>query len=503
MRGSSTAVVGLVLSLLLVAVSVGLPFSAGPARAPGPPASTLLAGQMNSFAPDSKPATAGGSGVLSLVPGPTGTGTTCVSANASDPYPTATSGYLNFNGDLFNLPAGAVGQTQLCYNQTGPTLSDRTLFTRLPGAARYGVLGYPEAILGENIYGGPVGVQNPLLPLPHAQIRNLTASAVWVSLNYSVVAPGNSPYDFAWDDWFSVLPANTTSTGNVGDRIELMIWYSNDIGMYLPQTPIVVPTIVGGHSAPGTWFGDHYCQGSDEITFDYLYSPSGSTPGYGLPAAQISLNFTYLLDNVSATLKAGACWASPGTDIGSLFLDNTPLGAEFYPTSSNTADVNWTVSSLCYTFVQGPPTPGAVSCHPNATSEGTPLSAALHANPTSGPAPLQVRFNATATGGKAPYSYAWDFGDGISSSNATTLSHMYSRAGTYAARLSVIDADGKTTADNVTIVVTNSPPAGRIALTSPITWAIGAASAVGLAAVTIYLLRRWARRRARREERVT
>ena len=319
------------------------------------------------------PFTLGVPTVVQLVPGPSGTGPTCVIANSSNPYPTATSGFLNFQGDLFNLPPGSVGDSQLCYNSTTETLSDHTEFSQLPGAPQYGVVGYPEAIYGENIYGGPVGLSNPDLPLPHDQIQNLTNASLWISVNYSVGAPGNSPYDFAWDDWFSALPANSTSAGNVGNRIELMIWYSNDIGMYLPQTPISVPSFVDGRNASGNWFVDHYCQGSNEVTFDYLYAPTGSRPGYGLPSAQIALNFTYLLENVSKTLRAGACWASAGIDIGSLYFDNSPLGAEFYPTTSGTADVNWTVSSMCYILVTGAPEPQQVSCGQSAQSGRTTL----------------------------------------------------------------------------------------------------------------------------------
>jgi PKD repeat protein len=442
------------------------------------------------------------SGQVTLVPGPNGTPTSCVQADASNPYPTATSGYWDFNGDLFNLPSGSVGQTLLCYNQTAQTLSDHTVFTQLPGAAQYGVLGYPEAIYGENIYGGPIGNQSPLLSLPGDQIRNLTTSSVWVSLNYSVDAPGNSPYDFAWDDWFSVLPANASSSGNVGNRIELMIWYSNDIGMYLGQTPISVPSFANGVAAPGTWFEDHYCQGSDEVTFDYLYAPDGATPGYGLPTADIALNFTYLLDNVSATLHAGACWAPPGTDIGSLYMDNSPLGAEFYPTTSDTADVNWTVDSLCYTYVAGPATAGAVACPSQGGGGVAPLHEELRASPTSGPAPLRVQFTATTSGGSPPFSYSWTFGDGSTAANLTTPSHLFLKAGNYTARVSVTDALGRTGDANVTVAVTTSSGSGSGSGSPPSAipwiWGLGLATALGLTLGVVY----WVRRRGRaREER--
>ena len=159
----------------------------------------------------------------SLVPEPNGTANGCVDANVSNPYPQLTEGYLAFQGDLFNLPSGSVGGTTLCYDGTNRTLYDATSFSPLPGAAQYGVLGYPEAILGENIWGGEAGVPSSVLPLPNVRVENLTANDFWVELNYSVSAPGASPHDFVFDDGFSQVPANASSAGDVGNRIELMI----------------------------------------------------------------------------------------------------------------------------------------------------------------------------------------------------------------------------------------------------------------------------------------
>jgi PKD repeat protein len=52
-----------------------------------------------------------------------------------------------------------------------------------------------------------------------------------------------------------------------------------------------------------------------------------------------------------------------------------------------------------------------------------------------------VVFQPFITGGKHPYSYAWDFGDGTSSSNGLP-SHVFAAAGSYSVSLSVTDATG-------------------------------------------------------------
>jgi hypothetical protein len=283
-----------------------------------------------------------------LVPELPGTASGCDNATLANPYPETVEGNVAFNGNLWNLPAGALGSTSLCYSEKAGTMSDVTKFRSLPGAVQHSVMGYPEAILGQNIYGGLAGSVSNGLPLPQDQVSNLTSQSVWVHLNYSVSAPGKSPYDFAFDDWFSQYEANGASTGNVGNRIEIMVWLSNNIGMYLPQTQVSIPSYYNGSVAPGTWYRDQVCQASNFITFDFLFAPGGKTPGYGATSGRIAFDLSTMLDSVAQVMNGGTCWASPGTNIGGLWADNFPIGAEFYPTTSDTASVSWSISSLYY-----------------------------------------------------------------------------------------------------------------------------------------------------------
>jgi PKD repeat protein len=59
------------------------------------------------------------------------------------------------------------------------------------------------------------------------------------------------------------------------------------------------------------------------------------------------------------------------------------------------------------------------------------------ATPTSGPVPLAVQFTDTSTGG--PTSWAWDFGDGNSSTAQNPL-HTYTRGGKYAVKLTATNS---------------------------------------------------------------
>lgn len=85
------------------------------------------------------------------------------------------------------------------------------------------------------------------------------------------------------------------------------------------------------------------------------------------------------------------------------------------------------------------------------------LAAFASASPASGGAPLAVNFTGSASGGTAPYTYAWDFGDGTSSTEQNPP-HTYSASGSYPVTLTVTDATSATASDgHLTIVVSPVP----------------------------------------------
>jgi len=85
-----------------------------------------------------------------------------------------------------------------------------------------------------------------------------------------------------------------------------------------------------------------------------------------------------------------------------------------------------------------------------------PSTATASAYPASGPAPLTVNFDGATTGGCPGYTYAWDFGDGSSSSDQNP-SHSYQALGDYIASLTVTDSKGTVTQSNVSITVSCPP----------------------------------------------
>jgi PKD repeat protein len=93
-----------------------------------------------------------------------------------------------------------------------------------------------------------------------------------------------------------------------------------------------------------------------------------------------------------------------------------------------------------------------------AITPAPPLAGFL-ASPTEGTAPLQVTFTDTSTG--APTNWAWEFGDGATSI-APSPSHTYADAGEYRARLTVSNASGSSSTEQVISVMPEPDTTGPV-----------------------------------------
>lgn len=85
------------------------------------------------------------------------------------------------------------------------------------------------------------------------------------------------------------------------------------------------------------------------------------------------------------------------------------------------------------------------------------------ATPTTGNAPLTVAFTDTSTG--SPTTFAWNFGDGTTSSTRSP-SHTYTAAGQYTVTLTATNAGGSRTSAPQTIVVNAPAPTLRAGFTT-------------------------------------
>ncbi|MBN1247761.1 MAG: PQQ-dependent sugar dehydrogenase, partial [Anaerolineae bacterium] len=92
----------------------------------------------------------------------------------------------------------------------------------------------------------------------------------------------------------------------------------------------------------------------------------------------------------------------------------------------------------------------------------------INAAPRYGNAPLDVQFSSTLSGEAeaGTLAYAWTFGDGGTSAETDPL-YRYENDGTYTSVLTVTTPQGKSSHDQIAIVVGNSPPA--VTIDTPVT----------------------------------
>jgi PKD repeat protein len=96
---------------------------------------------------------------------------------------------------------------------------------------------------------------------------------------------------------------------------------------------------------------------------------------------------------------------------------------------------------------------------PTVVAAEQPLTVDITSSDTEGGgiAPATFEFGADVVGGTAPYTYRWDFGDDVGSSeegsDEQTVSHTFEEAGTYSVGLTVTDSSGQSASDSVGITV--------------------------------------------------
>ena len=187
------------------------------------------------------------------------------------------------------------------------------------------------------------------------------------------------------------------------------------------------------------------------------------------------LDSTNALLHVYATAPESGCPFS-GT-AGSIFEKTSPMSALSFPPGRGTVVMRMAASpnlnNVSGTKQTATAATGIVMLASNdvtkqywASDESlgsapAPPNASFTASPTSGQAPLAVQFTDTSSG--SPTAWAWDFGDGATST-AENPQHTYAAAGTYTASLTASNAGGSSAPATTTINVSAPPPAAGISV---------------------------------------
>lgn len=119
-----------------------------------------------------------------------------------------------------------------------------------------------------------------------------------------------------------------------------------------------------------------------------------------------------------------------------------------------------------------------IGAHEDAGGVTGPTATAGTVGATTGNIDFSVSFTGAAAGGTAPYTYAWDFGDG-STSTSQNPTHIYTVAGVYTATLTVTDDSTEGLRDTDTVTITAQPestPASGPVVIEAVDFSAGAAT---------------------------
>jgi PKD repeat protein len=199
----------------------------------------------------------------------------------------------------------------------------------------------------------------------------------------------------------------------------------------------------------------------------YIYASATPTSG----GAPLNVNFT--ATNTGGTVTAWAWTFGDGT------TGNVQSPTHTYATTG---------SFLASVTATGP---GGSSTYSLSINVLAPPAVTINATPISGTRPLTVSFSASNTGGSIS-NYAWNFGNGATSSSANPV-YTYTTAGTFNATLTATNAGGSSTASR-TITVnpisytlttcvngngTVTPPPGSVPVNEGVSTPITATAATG------------------------
>ena len=262
----------------------------------------------------------------------------------------------------------------------------------------------------------------------------------WVFENQTILNPSVSP-----------VPSETNQT---------LQFLANATG---GTQPLTARWIFGdGHSGDGVEAEHSYVlQGNYTATVT-------TTDGWGVRNSS-SVSVAVLFPTINLTLPS-AVDANLTAEFSAALQNGTPLSG-----TGNKYAINWsfpghglTPGAKVAVLFQ---TPGIKECSVEIV-DGTGTQAArsfpVTVNPTlvatpefspSNPKPgATVNFTVHVSGGTPPYTFAWEFGEGRSS-NSSSPTNVFSRAGTFTVQLWTNDSIGASTEQNLTVTVgTSSPP---------------------------------------------
>lgn len=241
------------------------------------------------------------------------------------------------------------------------------------------------------------------------------------------------------------------ANGNPGDVANMSVGYPNESAL---------DEAVVNAASTGIFFA--VAAGNDgQSIYDAVQVSPGRANGTNLwtvSAMDINDDFAYFSNYGYPTVDI----CGPGVDVYSCYLDGA------YATMSGTSMATPHVAGVLLVTGGKPATDGTVNGDPDGYADPIafisginppPANLAPTADFTYSATDLTVSFtNKSGDTDGTIVTYAWDFGDGTSSSAQNPAPHTYAAAGTYTVELTVTDDDGATDSYSTSITVSEEEP---------------------------------------------
>jgi len=198
---------------------------------------------------------------------------------------------------------------------------------------------------------------------------------------------------------------------------------------------------------------------ADTLSYTFVFPASGSgdliVSAFGQPAGTSSLTVNF------NSIVSGGC----GSYIYSWTFGDGQSGTGNAPSHTYQTAGTYT-ATMTVTEASGGSCTGKTGSASVVVTVGSVLEVTASATPSTGNAPLSVNLSATASGGNQNYTYTWKFGDGQDGSGQT-VTHVYSSAGSYTAKVTATDPENATGSASVEITVTSGSSLTIAATASP------------------------------------
>jgi PKD repeat protein len=269
---------------------------------------------------------------------------------------------------------------------------------------------YDVTLVVTNAQGSDTEVQTSSITIAVAPTAGFTVSGSGLTIDFNNTSTGGSSYEWDFGDGNTSTVANPSHTYLSAGEYEVELIVTNACG-----TETIIQTVVIGGAAPSASFSATPTTGCSPMTVNFTDQSTGPATWFwtfdgGIPATSTEQNPTVVYN-------------TPGVYEVSLAVSN-PFGSN-------------SLTQVGYIEV----------------GEGPEASFTSTANAGT------VVFTNTSTGGT---SYAWDFGDGNSSTEENP-SHTYAANGEYTVTLSVTNGCGTVTStETITVMVSSTTLPGSV-----------------------------------------